>query len=128
MTETDISSFSSNNDRESAHEVNIKLDVLENLEQNNLYVYSLNLLTGTLTSCDFKYAKGRVCFDEYMQGCQSSMFYITNKYVECGSRDVQIWNAEDNRIKTEEIPVEYIAYEADTKNILALDMCKILYG
>ena len=116
--------FLSNNDRESAHEVNIKLDVLENLEQNNLYVYSLNLLTGTLTSCDFKYAKGRVCFDEYMQGCQSSMFYITNKYVECGSRDVQIWNAEDNRIKTEEIPVEYIAYEADTKNILALDMCR----
>ena len=42
--------FLSNNDRESAHEVNIKLDVLENLEQNNLYVYSLNLLTGTLTS------------------------------------------------------------------------------
>ena len=49
------------------------------------------------------------------KAAKSSMFYITNKYVECGSRDVQIWNAEDNRIKTEEIPVEYIAYEADTK-------------
>ena len=99
MTETDISSFLSNNDRESAHEVNIKLDVLENLEQNNLYVYSLNLYRN-FNVLDFKYAKGEgYVFDEYMQGCQSSMFYITNKYVECGSRDVQIWNAEDNRLK-----------------------------
>lgn len=87
-------------------------------------VYFLNTLNGNIERCDFKFENNAVCFDEYMCGCQSSMFYITNEQIECENRDVRIWNIGNADVNIEKIPLEYISFENNMKNVLVLDMCR----
>lgn len=118
--------FLSNNDRKNSHSVHINIPVLENISGSNLNVYFLNTLNGNIERCDFKFENNTICFDEYMCGCQSSMFYITNEQIECENRDVRIWNIENADVNIEKIPLKYISFENNMKNILTLDMCR--YG
>lgn len=108
--------FLCNNDRENSHKVNIKLPV------SALNIYSLNLLNGEVNYCESKTENGEICFDELMYGCQSSAFYITDEKIKCENRNIQKWNICSGNAK--EIPLEYISYENDTKNVFVLDMCR----